>query len=144
VAEGDGGGFGESSGDGAVLVFAEGDGIANGLFVERAAGSIVAAEPVNNFELGPNPWRRRGAFAGDFDFDRFEALAFFGEDAYDVGGGTGAEGDEEHLHGAGSGVGVAVGVEGNVVAGGGIAAEGFFAGPADSGSLHRASWKEEA
>ena len=139
MAEGEGSGFGEGGGDGAVFVFAEGDGVANGLFVEWAAGGIATSQPINDLQRNPDARRVLGAFAGDFDFQRFEMLAFFGEDADDVGGGAGAEGHKEHLHGAGGGVGIAVGVEGDAVAGGSRAEKSFFAGPADSGSLHGAS-----
>ena len=139
VAEGDLSGFSESSGDGAVFLLTEGDGVADGFFVEWAAGGVAATQFVEEFELDPDGRRRGGAFAGDDDFEGVELLAFLGEDTHDVGGGASAESDEKHLHGARRRVGAAVGIERNAVAGGSLAEEFFVAEPADMSGLHEAS-----
>ena len=139
MVEGDEGGFGEGGGDGAVFVFAEVDGVADGFFVERAARGVAATKFVEDFELDPDGGRRKGAFAGNDNFEGVEMLAFLGKDRDDVGGSAGAEGDEKHLHRAGGGVGVAVGIEGNAVARRSLAEEFFVGEPANVSGLHGAS-----
>jgi hypothetical protein len=83
-AVGDFGGFAEHGGYGAVFVLAEFDGVPDGLFFQ------LAGQAVDHFDFGPDLRRIFGAFAGDFDFERGEFLAFFFEDQDDVYGGAGA------------------------------------------------------
>src|SRR5271170_1834114 len=106
-AVGDGGGFAEHGGYGAVFVLAKFDGVADGFFFQ------LAGEAVEHFDLGPDGWGVFGAFAGDFDFEGGEFLAFFSEDGDYVYGRASSQGSEEHFHGAGGGVVFAVGVEGD-------------------------------
>jgi hypothetical protein len=130
VAPGEGGGFAEGGGYGAILFFGELDGVLDGGFVE------ITAEAVEDLELDPDGGRLRGAFAGADDFEGFKLLALLLKDGDDIGPGASAEGEEEKLHRAGSGVGRAVGVHGNGVAGRTDGEEFFGADPLDGGGLH--------
>src|ERR1035438_4638573 len=129
-APGDGGSFLKHSGDGAIFFFAEFDGMFGGGFVDMPAQAVV------DFEFFPDGGRFGGAFAGADDFQRLWQLAFFFENADDVGGGAGAESDENKFHRAGGQVGFAVGIDGDRMSRGTDGEELLVAEPFYSGGLH--------
>src|SRR6201981_469207 len=110
VAPGERGRFPEHCGHRAVFVFAELDGVPDGAIIE------LAAQAVEDFELGPDRGRLLSALARTDDFERVQLLALLFENGHDVGGGAGAERHEQEFHRAGSLVGLAVGIEGYGVA----------------------------